>query len=481
MIFLSFKRGALIIGLLSVLLAGIASASFYAESSSVKDSIFLNEQASYEIKIINNAAYDDTFRIRAPEIFWSVQSKPLYHYYGGVDIKPKSSETVNLLINPIKYIPSGQYKIEVDISSMTTGVTQKEFLIIEIKPSSQAQKKEYLASIEKTIEMPSKIDPRNKLPVKIKLSNRNPKNITELTITAQGNTVSERIVTNLNPLEQKTIEINASLNPIAVPQKDLITFTFSSENKQLEPEIKQNVEILPYSDIQTEKTETKKEFLKTNFLATYINKGNSIGQKTVEQKTNIFGRLFLETEPKADLTSKADGEYLLWELAIEPQSQKTISITRSYRLPFALFVLAIAGVIAYYIFRSPVKIRKEVAVIGFEEGGISDMKVILHVKNRTGKNFDKVVVTDRVPTIAKLVKASEVGSLTPTKTIQTKDGLLIKWELEGLEKHEERVFSYTIKSKLSILGNMSLPHAGVRFFYQNKERKTKSNNVAAGE
>ncbi len=481
MIFLGYKKGVIISALLLVLLAGIASASFNAEQKAIKDSINLNEQAIYEIKITNNEAFEDTFRIRAPEIFWSVQSRPLYHYYGGIDIKGKSSQTVTLLINPIQYIPSGQYKIEIDIDSITTGVSQKEFLIIEIKPTEQAQKKEYMASVEKAVEMPSKIDPRNKIPVKIRLTNRNPKNITELTINAKGNTVQQAIATDLEPLEQKTLELNISIDPLTTPQKDVVTWTFTTQKKSLDPEIKQALEILPYSDIQTKKTETQNEFLKTVFTATFINKGNSIGQKNVEQKTNIFGRLFLKTEPKANLISKADGEYFSWDLSIKPQAERTIEVTRSYRIPFALIVLIISGIAAYYIFRSPVKIRKEVAVIGFEEGGISDMKVILHVKNRTGRNYEKVVVTDKVPSIAKLVKASEVGSLTPTKTIQTKDGLLIKWELEGLEKHEERVFSYTIKSKLSILGNMRLPRASARFFFQNKERKTKSNVVGVSE
>ena len=123
-------------------------------------------------------------------------------------------------------------------------------------------------------------------------------------------------------------------------------------------------------------------------------------------------------------------------------------------------------------------IRKEVAVIGIEEGGISDLKVILHVKNRTGKNFDRITIVDKIPTIATVLKTTEVGSLTPTKITQTKEGILVKWELEKLEKYEEMVFSYTIKSRLSILGGLRLPQATARFFHENKERRTASGAVA---
>ncbi|MBI2134104.1 hypothetical protein HYU11_05485 [Candidatus Woesearchaeota archaeon] len=407
-----------------------------------------------------------------------MQSKPLYHYYGGVDIKAKSSETVTLLINPIQYIPSGQYKVEIDIDSINTGVSTKEFLIVEIKPSENTPQREYMASVGKTVEMPSKIDPRNNIPVRIKLQNRNPKNITELKISAIGNSFQKDIITKLEPLAQKTIELNISINPVTIPQKDTITWTFETENKNIDPEIRQTLEILAYSDIRSDDQSVKNEFLKTTETITFFNNGNTRDTKHFELKSNFLTRMLAKTEPKATIISSEGGEFSSWDIPIEPQAQASITITRSYRVPFIIFIAIVIGIVLYYILRSPIKLRKEVAVIGFEEGGISDLKVILHVKNRTSRNFDKVIIADKVPSIARIVKASEVGSLTPTKTVQTKDGVIIKWEFEGLEKHEERVFSYTIKSKLSILGKMHMPPASAKFYYSNKERKTRSNIVA---
>ncbi len=478
---LSYKRGALAAVLVVMLLAsmGAAKASFLVESKPIRDSVFWNEQATYELKVTNNEAYDDTFRIRAPEIFWSVQSRPMHQYFGGVDVKGRSSETVTLLINPIQYIPSGQYKVEVDFESINTGVAQREFLIIEIKPSTQTAK-DYMASVGKTVTMPQKTDPRNKVPVKVELINRNPKNITTLEIAAKGNTVQKKTTTQLQPLEQKSVDIELQLDPLTSPQKDTITWTFTANGNALEPDIKQTLEILPYTDMQKEKGDAK-EFLKTTYSTTYTNKGNSAASQTVEWKTSIIERLFTNTEPKAYVISKSDGQYFLWSLSLGPQEKATVKVTKSYRPLFVLFTIAVLITALYYIFRSPVKIRKEVTVIGYEEGGISDLKVILHVKNRSRRNYDKIIISDKVPAIAHIVKASEVGSLTPTKTMQTKDGAIIRWELEKLEPSEERVFSYTVKSKLSILGKMRFPHASAKFSYDNKERKTRSNSSTVKE
>ncbi|MBI2142267.1 hypothetical protein HYU15_02120 [Candidatus Woesearchaeota archaeon] len=172
---LGFKRGvwlpvivALFVFLASMSIAA-ADSSFTAEVNPIIDSVLSGEQSVYELVITNNQLQDDTFRIRAPEIFWSVQSKPLYHYFGGVDIKRKSSQTVTLLINPIKPLPAGQYRVEIDIESLNTEIIDKKYIAINIKPSSVAFR-DYSAAVIKKVDMPQKIDPRQKITVAIELT-----------------------------------------------------------------------------------------------------------------------------------------------------------------------------------------------------------------------------------------------------------------------------------------------------------------------
>ncbi|MBI2142269.1 hypothetical protein HYU15_02130 [Candidatus Woesearchaeota archaeon] len=175
--------------------------------------------------------------------------------------------------------------------------------------------------------------------------------------------------------------------------------------------------------------------------------------------------------------SRPEGTYLMWELAVKPQQTATVRIVESYRPLFALLIAAVLLAVLYYVFRSPVAIRKEAAVISLEEEGISDMKVVLHVKNRGSKGYDRLIIADKVPVIAGVEKEAGLGTLKPAKVTSTKHGTIIKWELDHLERHEERVLSYRIKSKLSILGTFSLPACRAKFYDEGKERKTSSNVV----
>ena len=105
-----------------------------------------------------------------------------------------------------------------------------------------------------------------------------------------------------------------------------------------------------------------------------------------------------------------------------------------------------------------------------QDSGISKMKVLLHVKNRTGKVIDNILVTDRIPHIAEIIKDFEVGTLKPEKMIKhEKQGVLLRWTFSQLEPYEERIITYMVKTKLNIVGGFCLPSAMVKF--KNKKKK----------
>ncbi len=469
------KRGFLAF-LLSFLLlisaSSVLASDFSVSVSAVQDTVTNDEPATYELTITNDQRSADTFRIRAPEIFWSVQSKPLYHYFGGVDVPAGGSRTVTLLINPIKPIPNGQYRVQLDIDSIDTGDSFQIYPVINIHSSSAP--KNYLPSFSRTVEMPQKVDPRKIVPVTVVLENKNPKDISSVIITANSNLISKEWHVPLPPLAHRTFKLNFSLDEKTAPQKDSITWSFRVENTSFD-NIKTSYEIVAYDSVTEQKAPVSSGFMSSTQQVTFENRGNSVATTTAEIKTGLIKKLFSKTTPKSYSVNKPDGMFYAWDLSIAPGEKVTVKVTEDYSILFWLLVLGIVGAICYFIFRSPIVVRKEAAVIGFEEGGISDIKVILHVKNRTGKQFDNLSIADKVPSIANIVKESEVGSVKPSKTVQTKDGAIIKWELDKLEKYEERVFSYTIKSKLSILGTFSLPRTQAKYFFNKVEKKVHSN------
>ena len=61
-----------------------------------------------------------------------------------------------------------------------------------------------------------------------------------------------------------------------------------------------------------------------------------------------------------------------------------------------------------------------------------------------------------------------------------KKGVMIKWNIETLEAGDERVLSYKMKSRLSILGEFNLPAATARTKIGNKVIISNSNRVSVG-
>ncbi|MBI2658989.1 hypothetical protein HYX05_02705 [Candidatus Woesearchaeota archaeon] len=61
-----------------------------------------------------------------------------------------------------------------------------------------------------------------------------------------------------------------------------------------------------------------------------------------------------------------------------------------------------------------------------------------------------------------------------------KKGLMIKWNIETLEAGDERVLSYRMKSRLPILGELSLPAASARTQVGNKVVISSSNRASIG-
>jgi hypothetical protein len=132
----------------------------------------------------------------------------------------------------------------------------------------------------------------------------------------------------------------------------------------------------------------------------------------------------------------------------------------------------------YFIYRSPVTIKKEALVMGSSHSEISDMKVLLHIRNRSQDLIEHLKITDLIPSIAELATEQHLGTLAPLKVIRNeKKGSIVKWELDALEPFEERIISYRLNSKITIVGGIRLPPAKIKFeTLKGKERVVRSNS-----
>jgi len=135
-------------------------------------------------------------------------------------------------------------------------------------------------------------------------------------------------------------------------------------------------------------------------------------------------------------------------------------------------------IIFYFKYRSPIVIKKSVASIHTRDGGISKLKIVLLVKNRSNVRHEEISLSDRLPKIVEVVE-DETHSVYPSKIIEEENKItLIRWNINEMEALEERIITYVVRTRLSVLGDFELPTAVVKFktkkgFY----RKVMSNSV----
>jgi hypothetical protein len=472
------KKGALLALFFLIVCSFSVAAGFAVKTTPVYNTILPGEQALFDVTITNTGNYEDTYRMFISDITWDVQTQPLSDFFGGMKIKPEESKTTRLIIRPELDKPYGAHRVTLSVKSQNAGVIKLSYLNVNLV-SPKPQIRDYLAAVSRIVDIPSQIDPRKEFDIKVNLQNRNPKNISELIITLRSNLIKKKVVTSLEPLAKKSVTVPVKLDALTPPQKDLLRVALTVENSTLQPEIEEEFQIIGYSEITEEEAEPRKGFLSTTREITYFNDGNLEAQKLVQIRTNFFKKIFTSTQPEHFVISRENKQYLAWQLTLKPQESVTVTVTESYVPLFIISVIIIVALVLYYVLRSPLIIKKEAAVIGLREGGISELRVLLHIKNRTKKPFERLTVADRVPKIAEMEKELEVGTLKPTKVFQhRKEGTIIKWEIDGLEKYEERMLSYRLKSKLSILGGFNLPPALLKFYDEKgKERLTRSNKV----
>lgn len=449
-----------------------------AKTDLIPDYFGTFEQGSFTITVRNNQNYTERFRFSVGDVTWSVQSDPLSDYLTGLEVEPGQERTATFYVQPIGSRLYGQYKVGIVVKAEKSGVEKSSSVLFNMKPAKPTLK-EYLFSVGKLVDVPSEIDPRNPAVITINLENRNPRNISSLLVSFSSRLINEKRTLTLGPFERKSVKVVTVLPPLTPPQDDELVVTFTVDDELLEPVIREPFSVTGYSQVKEQPQPLRTAFLRTEQEILYFNDGNIRAQKYVEKEVGSLQGLFTKTAPRAFTVNKYGRQYLAWELEIEPQGRQPITIVQDYRLLFIALLVLLASGLLYYVSKSPIVIRKEAVVVATQEGGISQMKVLIHIKNRTSDSFDSVTIADRIPSLVDLIKETEVGTMEPTRILKhEKEGNVVKWELGAIDRYEERIVSYRIRSKLSILGGMELPPALIKFVdKRGRERISRSNSA----
>jgi len=459
----------IILTLALLLASSFVAADFNIQVTSVKKDIFLSEYAEFNVTISNLLSEPDVLTFSTQDPTWVLLNQQF-------NVPAESSKTFTFRIDPSSDIQFGYYQIPIKIKSARSGQMQTQIFDVNVRPYDPIFG-EYRPSIQFGVTIDKEVDPRKKVPVKIFLKNRNALDVGSVEIRLESDLFEDTKVVSLGPLEEKRIEYLYKFDSLQNP--GIYSLDAGIYIKNISVPItsdSQNYEVMAYSLVTRNKAE--KNFLfKKDEIITLENLGNGPTTQTVTLQMNWLERLFSSSDPKAVVVQADGSSALSWEVTLDSQELKTINVSTNYRIPIGILILIAFLIVLYFIYRSPLVLSKEAFIIDQEEGS-QYLKIRLFLKNRTRKTIENTYLTDRVPGIAEIVKKKTLGTLEPEKiTKHERKGTVLKWNLETLEPFEERIVTYEIKSRLKIIGNVSLPSCKAKFVDRKKEKLVYSNKI----
>ena len=459
----------LVVLLLSV---SVVNADFGVIVKSVKDRIYLDEVAFYNLTIVNRGITSERYQVYTSDVSWIISTSPT-----APEIGADGRETFLLKLDPKTHVSVGHHTVVINVKETSTKELDQVNIPIYIK-STIPDTRTYEPSIELNINMPVDVDPRENIHMDISLRNRNNLDIDELIIRLESHLINKEYIIPFSGLEERTDEFIFKLDNMESPQEDTLVITLIKDNETVN-KVTKKFNVVAYSDI-IEAKKVKKGFLKTTYSTELFNDGNIQKSGQYKLESNFFKTLVIFENPKAR-TSKTDPGYLIFDYTLEPQEELTIKASFNYGIYIYTVFFIIIIIVMYYTLRSPVIIRKEAKVVGsMKKEGISEIKIMLHIKNRSQKTIEGIKIIEKIPRLVKFEKGTYIGTLEPTKIIEhAKLGTTIRWNLKTLEPFEERIITYKVKSKLNIIGGFTLPRVIVRFEVMNgKERAIYSNKCS---
>jgi len=453
-----------IIAMLLLFLPGVVADSFTVSISAIENTIYPNETANYRVTINNLLDLQDRFTVYTQDVNWLVSP-------ASITVNESTSNVETLTLRPRVGTRFSNYLVPITFSSVAN---EGDFVTIPIGVSLRDPDEEpgmYVPNVALSVSPLTQVDPREKLPIEIKLRNRNGRVMDEVKVTVQSSIFFKEYLTNLEGWEEKTNTINIDLERLQEPDDYRVDVFVTFDNDTIATS-SSTFTVIGYSSVPVVREDVKELFRQTSFL-TVKNLGNYQKRETIRFESNWFSDLFSKSTPPHEVLKEDGTYYLAWDVSINPDETFQIIVVQNYRV-LAIIVLALVLIlIGYFVFRSPLVVYKQAKVIGSALEGISTVKVKLYVRNRTSRTLYNIKVLDILPHIAELIDDSSLGTLKPSKLFKhKKSGTVARWNLAQIDPFEERIISYKMRSKLKIVGTMTLPAMKAKF--EDKSGKQRS-------
>ncbi|MEM4755908.1 MAG: hypothetical protein QW594_02135 [Candidatus Woesearchaeota archaeon] len=447
---------------MSFVLVTATSSPLQITATPLTTTIAPDETASVLLTLENPSQKSIDIYITFPTLDWVGYTDPLTDYTFTLKSNAKKSTTLKFF--PSSTLQPGAYNIRTRINDITQNLNYDFLVPVYLKPAVPVVV-EQLPALRVRLETPYEIDPRYPWTYKAKIENLNQKHLQQVQVEIVSNHVQQQREITLEPNEATEQVFVTTLDPLTSPTEGLLTITvrYTQSNRTYTWQDTAAYKIFGYTAFKEDRS-VQKQFLKTTEHITISNEGNRPDTYLLKVQTSPIKRIFTIYSAVPEYMKTAQGEYSVWAVQLNPLEEATITLSSNYRPILYFFVVMLTLFFLYYMLRSPVLIKKEVIKLATKEGGISNIKIIIQIKNRTSHTFENLRIIEKLPTIVSIEEQFEIGSIVPVSIHKsTEKGNIVKWEITHLDAYEERIITYKIESKVSILGGMSLPPTLLKF------------------
>jgi len=437
-----------------------AEAAVIGISSSDVNSIDWNGLATYKVLVQNTDDKPHTLRLRAASLAWG----DVIFDQNIVYLGPGASQTVNVKVSPPRDVRIGIYDLQmIAIDEQDTTIRGIGFLRLIINSE--------LPHIEANFITGSAIDPG---PTDIDLIVKNTGALSQVSLTGAFITpfsesrsfdIGYLDIDDAKLLWQGILDIPYNTKPNVYP----FTFVIYQDGIEVDRTVKY-VNIKEKETVQID-DKVSNSFLQEKHELTLTNVGNLDADNSYKVQMSTFDRIFTTSRSSSTTNSLSVGKEVVWNYNLAQGESMEIKYMVSYLpiLEIALSMVLLLYVLAWY-YKQDVSIIKEIEAHG------DSLKVKVTAKGTSRSMLKSVVVEDYVPTPMKL---GDKFSPVHPKVIKREQGKVkLIWRLDNLYPGDERVFTYTMKSSLGLIGDVLLPAAKARTHVDGESKIFYSNKVA---
>jgi hypothetical protein len=456
----------------------IASPTFFVTVEEVNSKIIdpAEDHADMYVVIENKGPEEDTFKLLYlddPKWSYQVLPSPIDKQ---ITVPAESEGKIHILVKG--NVEEGIHSVKVSVQSLSTNNIIDNVMRIQV--GEQLPTEPPKPDFDVDVSVPAQMDPTGAYNVIVNINNNNERLLEDVNVKLESNLITEDATVTVEPEESKGVSFAVLLLDNIEPQEDQLKITVNYEGEEFYSD-DHTFEVVEYLPPFKTDVEVKKKFLRQDRTITITNEGNTLKTDAVKIETSLKERFFSRSKPKFD-TMKEDGKYyFVWQASLEAEESMEIKMYTSYRLLVLLALIIIALLIYKIATSNPLIVKKKIKSVHKTHGGaISDMSVIIYLKNRSKESVSNIRIVERVTKMVHLKKDSFEGSMHPVKMHEHgREGTLLEYRFGELTPGDERIIKYKVYSRLHIFGTLTIKPTVAEFSTKKGlKKKSKSNEVS---